>query len=277
MSRLQIAFLGPKGTYSHAVAEKYFGAAGTMVPLATIPDVCAYVAGQKNRRGIIPSENSSGGAIFETVDILLAGTPPVQIIEEVSLKVKLALLGRRNAPIKTLYSHFAPLEHCRGWIAEHLPGVRREGVTSTAVAAQQAALEPQSAALGNRRLAALYGLDVLACPVQADIPNITSFYAIGAAPADAKGKKIKTTLAVRLLNQPGALCTFLETFRAENVNLSAILSRPIRGCPKEYVFMIDVAGAPLSPRVGRALTAAAAASAEMRLVGSYPIHTPYSS
>jgi prephenate dehydratase len=61
---------------------------------------------------------------------------------------------------------------------------------------------------------------------------------------ESKGRKLakcnKTTLAVRLPNEPGSLCTFLETFRDQDVNLSRIISRPVRGCPKEYVFLVDI-------------------------------------
>ena len=272
----EVAYLGPEGTYSHLVAEKRFGRRCTLVPLPTIHDVCARVARDKTRRGIVPIENSSGGAIYETVDILLEGSPRVQIEAELTLDVKLALLGRPGENIRTLYSHFAPLEHCAGWIRQHLPDVVKQGTSSTAVAAQHVLNETQTAALGSRRLAKLYGLSVLQYPVHVDIPNITAFLSIGARPTAIRGRA-KTTLAVKLLNEPGALCTFLATFREANVNLSRILSRPIRGCPREYIFLVDIEGAADRPEIKRVLTAARRAAAELRVVGSYPINREYKS
>lgn len=273
-----MAYLGPEGTYSHLVAEKRFGLGALLVPQPTILDVCLYVAAKSGRRGVIPFENSSGGAISETVDILLANCPRVRIGEELALNVKLALLGRKGKPIHTLYSHFAPLEHGATWIAENLPAVRKQSTPSTAAAARLAHEEPGAAALGSRRLAALCGLDILHYPVQADIPNITAFLTIGALPEPGARGRYKTTLAAKLPNQPGALCTFLETFRTESVNLSRIISRPVRGSPRAYTFLVDIDGhAAGSARVKRALAAAKKTCVELRVVGAYPVRPTYQS
>ena len=272
----KVAYLGPAGTYSHLIAEKRFGAECEYVAQSTILDICSYVSGRKGRCAVIPIENSSGGAIYETVDILLQGKPRVSIAEEVSLKVRLALLGHRDRPIKDLYSHFAPLEHCAAWIRENLPGVEKHPVSSTAVAGQLAADSEDAAALGNRRLARLCGLDILTFPVEAELPNITVFLVIGDVPPRAL-RHHRSTLAVTLRNEPGALCSFLETFRSHDVNLSRLLSRPIRGCPKEYAFLVDIDGAKDAPDVSAAIRAARRASATLRIVGSYGIGSEYKS
>lgn len=276
MARMKIAYLGPAGTYSHLVAEKRFRRQGDLLPMPTILDICSAVARSRVERGVVPIENSSGGAIHETVDILLTHRPRVYIEEELTLVVKLALLGRPNQRIEVLYSHFAPLEHCTEWLRRHLPRVQRRVVTSTAAAAQRAAAEQGAAALGNRRLAGIYGLNVLHYPVEADIPNITSFLVVTRRRADSQ-PAAKTTLAVRLPNEPGSLCTFLQAFKEEDVNLTRLISRPIRGCPREYAFLVDIKGGPASPRVTRAMTKARATSTQMRTAGSYGIHRPYTS
>jgi prephenate dehydratase len=276
MSKIEVAYLGPKGTYSHLVAEKRFGIKTDQVPLTTVHDICSYVSKKPSRRGIVPIENSSGGAIYETVDILLANDPPIHIEEELSLNVKLALLGKKNSKIKTLYSHFAPLEHCAPWIRKNLPCVARKVVTSTAVAAQRAADEDNSGSLGSRKLAQIYKLDILKYPVEVDIPNITTFLVISGRRFNPTGKS-KTTVAIKLPNKPGSLCDFLDKFRAENVNLSRLISRPIRGCPKEYAFLVDLEGSISLPKVKRALAAAKQTCAELRIVGSFPALRSYKS
>lgn len=273
---LNVAYLGPAGTYSHLIAEKRFGAGCRYIPQSTILDACTYVGRRKGRCGIIPIENSSGGAIYETVDILLEGTPRVKIVEEVSLNVRLALLGKRGRPVNHLYSHFAPLEHCAKWIHKNLPGVEKHPVSSTAVAGQLALDAEDGASLGNRKLAKLLGLDVMQFPVEAELPNITVFLVIGDVPARAL-RKHHTSIAATLLNQPGALCAFLETFRDHDVNLSRLLSRPIRGYPKEYTFFVDIDGQKEDPRVATAIRAARRASATLRVVGSYGIGPEYKS
>jgi len=276
MATTEVAFLGPIGTYSHLVAEKRFGKGHRLAPLPTILDVCSYVAKKPDRRGVVPIENSSGGAIYETVDILLGNRPRVHILEELSLNVKLALLGMPGEKVRYLYSHFAPLEHCAAWVARHLPKVEKRVVASTAAAAERAAAERNAAALGNRKLAGLYDLKVLRFPVQADIPNLTMFLAIGGR-RRIQPKAAKTTLAAQLPNVPGTLCTFLEAFRREDVNLSRIISRPIRGCPREYAFLVDITGHPALAPVRRAIDTANRTCTELRVVGAYPCHAAYRS
>jgi chorismate mutase/prephenate dehydratase len=273
----EVAYLGPEGTYSHLVAEKRYGHRCKLLPLPAILDVCAFVVRKPAvRRGIIPIENSSGGAIYETVDILLENRPPVCIQEELSLDVKLALLGRKGEKVKVLYSHFAPIEHCVTWLARRMPGVERRLVATTAIAAQRASVERNAASLGNRRLGRIWDLDVLQYPVQADVPNVTVFLAVGGTRRIVP-HAAKTTLAVKLPNRPGALCTFLEAFRNENVNLSRLISRPIRGSPREYAFLIDVDRPVAASAFRRALKVARQTCVEVKMVGSYPAHRAYAS
>jgi len=276
MPTIEVAYLGPEGTYSNFVATKRFGKKCKFVPLPTILDVCKYVSNRSTRRGVIPIENSSGGAIYETVDILLAGNPRVRIAEEMTLNVRLALLGRKGERISELYSHFAPMEHCATWIEEHLPKASKNVVSSTAIAAQRARETRGAASIGNRKQARIYGLDVLEFPVQADIPNVTAFLAIGQKP-ELTTSRWKTTLAVKLPNEPGSLCTFLEVFRDEAVNLSLLISRPQRGSPKEYAFLVDIDGAGKNLKVKRAMRAARKTCMELRTIGSYPLRRPYTS
>lgn len=276
MPRKDVAYLGPPGTYSELVARKQFGAKNNFVPLPSIHDVCSYVAKDPARRGIVPIENSSGGAIYEMVDILLANRPRVHVLEEISLNVRLALLGRKGERVKTLYSHFVPLDHCNSWLKKHLPRVDKESVPSTAMAAQRAWQQPHAAALGNRELAKVWNLDVIEYPIATDEPNITVFLAIGGK-IKTQPRANKMTLAVQLLNEPGSLCTFLECFRNEDVNLSRLLSRPMRGCPQQYIFLVDIQGNPAEANVKRALSAARKASSKLRVVGAYPSGKLYNS
>ena len=168
------------------------------------------------------------------------------------------------------------MEHSATWIRKNLPKVRREVVTSTAAAALHAAGHPEAAALGNRRLARMYNLNILHYPVEADIPNITSFLAISGGKT-APVRPNKTTLAAKLPNIPGSLCTFLEVFRNADVNLSRLISRPIRGCPKEYAFLVDIQGGTDKPHITKTIAAARKTCTELRVVGSYPARRHYKS
>jgi len=276
MIEREVAFLGPVGTYSHLVAQKQFGKNVRFHPLPTVLDVCTFAAKHPSARGIVPIENSSGGAIYETVDILLENRPHIYIEQELSLHVILALIGRRNEKTTKLFSHFVPLEHCNTWIKQTLPRVEKHAVSSTAVAALRAAAEWGGAALGSRTLAKLYGLDILEYPVETDMPNITTFYVVSGRKVTPE-KPTKTTLCVKIPNEPGSLYNLLGTFQSESVNLSRLISRPIRGCPREYAFLVDVSGGLHQPNVRSALTKARKLATEIRVAGSYPCRRSFRS
>lgn len=124
MAVTEVAYLGPIGTYSHLVAEKRYGRNCKMIALPTILDVCSFASGKTSRHGIVPIENSSGGAIYETVDILLANKPKVHIKEELSLDVKLALLGRGGRENQGSLLSFRPARTLRR-VAEAAPSESR--------------------------------------------------------------------------------------------------------------------------------------------------------
>lgn len=277
MSALQIAYLGPEGTFSHLVAKKRFGVSAKLLPQPSVFDVFAFVRGGKNRLGIVPIENSSGGTIYETVDCLVEEGAGVSILEDLSLNVRLALMGRRGETVATIYSHFVPMRHCEPWLREHFPSAKRVPVSSTAKAAELAAAEKESAALGTRDAAERNGLDVLEFPVHAAVPNITQFYLIGRAARAPVPRSNLTTIVVTLPNRPGGLCDFLECFKKPGVNLTRLLSRPIIGRHKAYLFLADIAGTPAQPAVKSALASARAASESLRILGVYPVRATYAS
>lgn len=273
---ITVAYLGPEGTFSHLVARKRFGQAARLVPQPSVYDIFAFVRGGANRIGIAPIENSSGGTIYETIDGLVEQAGKLVIGEELSLNVRLALLGRRGESIRTLYSHFVPLQHVQPWVRQHLPGVRQHRMSSTARAAEAAAAEAGSAALGTREAGKRYGLKVLQFPVHSEVPNITEFITVTRSKAPAP-RSTKTTLLVTLENRPGSLLDFLQAFKDSGVNLTRLLSRPIIGQPKSYLFVVDVQGTPASKPVQAALAKARSAARSLTVLGVYPVRKMYAS
>jgi len=276
MAKPSIAYLGPEGTFSHLVARKRFGASARLTPVAGIYEIFEHVKKGRGNLGVVPIENSTGGTIVETIDCLVANRGRVYLREELSLNVKLALLGHRGQKIRRLYSHFAPLQHCGPWIREHLPGVEKHEAASTAKAAEIAAGDPSAAALGTRAAAARYGLSVLKFPVHSTVPNVTELAVIGTAKDDPPGAR-KTSLVVMLANRPGSLFDFLEAFKKARVNLTRLISRPIVGQPKSYLFVVDLQGAPGRPVVRRALADARRAADALDIIGVYPVRKMYAS
>ena len=265
----EIAYLGPEGTYTHQIAEMRFGDNIRMIPESTIFDACEHVKTVPDSYAVVPIENSSGGTITSTVDLLL-NDPELTIMESMTLIVRLALLARKGADVKVIYSHFAPFKHCSKWLRENYPEAKCREVSSTAEGAVRASKEENAAVLGSKKLAELYDLEILHYPVEQEIVNETEFIAITSEKTRAGSNNgDRTSLAVELVHGPGSLCSFLIPFRDNNVNLTRIISRPIYGVPNEYAFYIDIRGNRDDDSVTSALKLAGDHCDSLRVIGSY--------
>jgi prephenate dehydratase len=269
-----VAYLGPEGTFAQLAAQKRFGADAKLIPALSIADVFELVAKKRAALGIVPIENSSGGTIYETVDRLVDNKNKLIVQEALSLNVRLALLGKDKKNIRVVYSHFAPLFHCKAWLLKKFPGVELVEQASTATAIQKAAATPRAAAIGNRAAAKRYGLKVLEFPIQQDIKNVTQFFVLGRQRAVSKDN-CKTTIVFTLPNHPGSLYDFLTPLKEDGVNLTRILSRPIIGQPDAYIFLADIAGTPGQSNVKSALQKAGRVAATIKNIGSYPVRKTY--
>ena len=276
-----VSYLGPEETYSHGVARRRFPAQGAvLVPCPDIRRVFDHVISRESRYGIVPIENSSGGTIEPTLDVLVDPDFPlaqIAILEQLSLDVKLALLARPDADaIGKIYSHPAPLAHCRDWLRARFPDAELCQTASTAAAAAQASREKGTAAIANVTAAEKHGLAVLHHPVAPEDLNVTQFFLLGGR-EDRSARCAKTSMTIEVEDRVGGLADLLQCFAGQGVNLTRIVSRVVRGRPGKYVFLIEINGAPGAAKVDAALKAAEAASDSLRNLGSYPVARTYSS
>ncbi len=271
-----IACLGPVGSFSYLLTEKRFP--GTPIePLVSVGDVFDFLATHPHAEGIVPIENSSGGFIIDTVDRLVDDRCPLWIQEELTLDVKLALLGHSGTPVEVIYSHPMPFFHADEWLKVHYPTARRVTRPSTAASAELAAAEPNAATIGPRQNALRYGLDLLHFPISGDVPNITQFFRLGHSPLPSSSAHNRSALIVELADKPGSLCLFLTPLSDAAINLKRLESRPLRGQPNKYRFFVEIEGSPAEPHVAAALDRAKADGATIRSVGSYTSGTFFES
>jgi len=263
-----VACLGPEGSFSHLLTEQCFSSI-TIRALASIGEVFDLLATQPNGLGIVPIENSSGGFVVDTVDRLVDVRSPLRIQEELTLNVRLALLGHLEQSVAVIYSHPMPFFHADEWLRRHHPEARRVSMPSTAAAAERAAKEPAAATIGSLRNAERHGLDVLHFPISGEVPNLTQFFLIGHQEATPSPEHNRTALVVELADRPGSLCLFLTPLSQAGINMKRLESRPIRGQPNQYRFYIEIEGSSAQPRVASALEQASAAGATIRSLGSY--------
>lgn len=265
---LSVAYLGPPYTFTHLGALRRFGTSANYVDCGSVQEVFEAVEKGAAQVGVVPVENSLGGAVPETLDCFM--TTDVSIVGEHYEPIHhcLASLGPMEG-IKRLHSHPQVLAQCRRWLRDNLPGVEIVNHSSTAAAAQTAANDPESAALASAEAAEAYGLKILVRNVEDYPNNRTRFLVLGRGACEPTGKD-RTSLLFATAHRAGALHEALTPFQKYGVNMTMIQSRPVRGRLWEYVFFVDVEGHATSPHVARALEEMRGLLPSLRILGSYP-------
>ncbi len=273
----RVAYLGPIGTFSHLVALRRFGSDAELISQPDVASIFDFLIESPTAKAVVPIENSSGGAIYDTVDLLIAHAGSIHVLEDLSLDVRLALLGHLGMEIQRVYSHFVPLRHHRDWLTKNFPQARVISVNSTALAAKKASSLRYAAALASPDAAPLYGLSILQFPIRPEAVNVTRFFVVGQRTSGqvAAAKRWKTSATFRLKNTCGSLHAFLGAFARNSVNLRMIISRPIPGSPESYVFVMEVDGSIEEPPAKKAFEKASIWCEELNLLGSYPCRPRY--
>jgi chorismate mutase / prephenate dehydratase len=266
---LDVAYLGPEGTFTQQAVLKHFGNAVKAVPVTTINDIFSVVEHGGCQFGVVPVENSTEGVISYTFDRFLGS--PLNICGEVEIEIHQNLMGlvEGMAQIQEIFSHQQSLAQCRQWLEKNFPQTKLTAVSSNAEAARLASVNQNTAAIAGRPAAELYHLDIIEKNIEDEPNNTTRFIIIGKQNSTSTGSD-KTSLVVSTGNQPGALYKILEPFARFGIGMLHIESRPSRQGLWEYVFFIDIEGHSEDEQVAKALDILRDNVSMMKLLGSYP-------
>jgi chorismate mutase/prephenate dehydratase len=266
---LQVAYLGPEGTFTQLAARQIFGLQARYRECATIEAVFEAVASKDTAYGVVPFENSTEGTVSMTSDALFEGD--LLIRQEFVLPVAHSLLSRATSlsQILMVYSHPQALAQCRSWIAKHLPKAQVIQTTSTAAAAREAQSDARAAAIAAEIAAEIHGIPVVRSNIQDRAENATRFVVLGREDAPPTGRD-RTTIAFGVADEKGALRRVLTVLEEADVNLTRIESRPNRRRAWHYIFLVDLEGHRTDPAVARALKAVRKATDFVKVIGSYP-------
>jgi chorismate mutase/prephenate dehydratase len=267
---LQVAYLGPEGTFTQGAAIKHFGHAAICVPQATIDSVFAQVESGACHYGVVPVENSTEGMVSHTLDTFMASS--LKISGEVELRIGLHLLaapGTSEGSITRICAHQQALAQCRTWLDKHWPAIPREAVSSNGEAARMAAQIPGVAAVAGDMAVERYALEKLASHIEDYADNTTRFLIIGREEVLPSGRD-KTSIVVASRNKPGALFSLLEPFMRANVSLTRIDTRPSRTEKWAYVFFIEFEGHLRDEKIAKIMVELEEQSIMLKALGSYP-------
>ena len=113
-----------------------------------------------------------------------------------------------------------------------------------------------------------FGLEVLAEDIQSSQVNATRFACVG---REMKSLRTPTKASIYFIldNQVGALNRILTSFANYQLNMSRIVSYPLKDRPFEYYFLADFEGAMDAEHLDKALADSREAARELRLLGIY--------
>ncbi len=272
----RIAFSGEPGAFAEDAVRAAFGEV-ERVGLAGFRPVFDEVAGGGSAAGVVPIENSVNGTVRENYDLLLEYRLEVRAEVVVPVRLVLAALpGERLDEIRRVYSHIQALGQAEAYLRTRPWELLTTYNTAGAGRLIVDRAERGSAAVLSPRAAGLFGLDILADPIQDVADNRTRFLIVArsgtALPPLRLGDRaaMRTTLVLAVRNEPGALLRVLAVFAARGLNMSTIESRPSRERAWEYVFWVDLDADRTAPATVAALADLEPVTTMIRVLGSYP-------
>ena len=272
----RVAFLGPKGSYSHLAARQYaarhfeqFIESGC----AKFADIFNQVETGQADYAVVPIENTSSGGINDVYDLLQHTS--LSIVGEMTITIDHCVLVSGTTDletIETVYSHPQPFQQCSKFLNRY-PHWKIEYTESTSAAMEKVAQanSPRVAALGSEAGGVLYGLQVLEHIEANQSQNITRFVVLARKAINVSDQvPAKTTLLMATGQQAGALVEALLVLRNHNLIMTKLESRPIHGNPWEEMFYLDIQANLESPQMQKALKELGEITRSMKVLGCYP-------
>ena len=268
----RLSYLGPEGTYTEEAATRYDPDA-TLVSYSTITAAANGVVAGEVDEAVLPIENSLGGAVAETLDLLIHQSG-LQIRNEIVLPIHHCIMAKHDtspADVTVVYSHPQSLVQCRGYLERNYPNARLvASLSNSAAVGDMQSSEETAAAIAGKRAAELYGANVLAQEIEDNPSNATRFVVMAHADHEPTGTD-KTSLCFDFNSDaPGILVVALGEFSNRSINLNKIESRPTRMGLGRYIFLVDIDGHRQDAKVIEALDALRGHALMLKVLGSYP-------
>lgn len=241
---MHVAYLGPRGSFTHHVAQQAFPEANLQA-FSTITEVIKAYESEIVDYSVIPVENSIEGSVHETLDYLFHQADIHAVAEIIQPIAQQLLATKAEKAIEVIYSHPQALAQGKQYIRSYYPQARLEITASTAYAARFVAQHPEEpyAAIAPMAAAEEYRLEVVAENIQEIDENFTRFWLLGKESPNLSlsAQEKKLSLALTLPdNLPGALYKAMSVFAWRGIDLTKIESRPLKTALGEYYFIIDI-------------------------------------
>lgn len=277
---IAVAFQGERGAFSHLAVLKFFGKNVRLLPLPNLPDVFNSLS-CRARFAVVPIENSRGGDVGETIDLLQ--TFDYKIVGEVILPVRQCLIIHKDSDlgkIRKVMSHPQAIAQCSRFLDMYGKGWQRVPAYDTAGAVKMIAEGKllDTAAIAGELACGIYGMKLAKMGIEDDPNNATRFIAISKAGTfdmrPRHGSYFKTSMIFQTVHRPGSLVAALGCLSERGINLLKIVSRPIQGKHWEYSFYLEFEGNIEDNKCDEAIKELKTKTTDLKILGSYLRHQP---
>ncbi len=246
-SSLTIAFQGERGAFSELAAKRSFNDGISLLACHSFADTFDAVSSGQAKYAVVPIENTLGGTIYDTLD-LLGMHPEMTIVGEAVIRVVQNLITLPDAElsdIKKVYSHPQGLSQSKKFLATELPEAEAIPFFDTAGAVAYIAKKKDKslAAIAGTPAAEYYGMKILRQNIETDASNFTRFYIISreenAELYRSEAKLNKATFLFSVSDDTGSLAAAISVFSSNGINMKKLESRPIPGKIWEFQFFAE--------------------------------------
>lgn len=278
MSPVRVAYLGPEGTFTHQAALAMAPQGAQLVPLPVVTDVYAQVESGSAQFGIVAIESTVEGYVVPSLDALVAARNVVAV-DETFVAVSFDAFvrsGSENTAKTEVMAHPVGLAQCQEFISAN--GLEPIPASSNAAACRD--VQDHQIALGPALCGELYGLALHAKDVSDFAGARTRFLLItdrGQARASfdelrsGSAPLMRSMLAVTpRATGPGVLARISGALGERGVNMSSLITRPLKALEGKYTFIVTLDGAPWEDDLHDVIEGLLAAGDAVKTLGVFP-------
>ena len=266
----RVVFQGTEGAYGQAAMRQFFGEDVNCFHVRTFRDAMEAIEEGAADYAVLPIENSTAGPVIEMYDLLdefenyIVAETILPIVHTLS-----GLPGTKLSDIQRVYSKTEALMQTSRFLDEH-SGWQRISVVNTAIAAKKVLKDQDisQAAVCSAYAAKVHGLEVLVDGINDDADNSTRFIVVTNQKVFLRDAS-KISIRFELPHQSGSLYRILSHFIYNDLNMSKIESRPVKGRPWEYCFFVDFEGNLEEAAVKNAIRGLREEAQNLKILGNY--------
>jgi prephenate dehydratase len=245
---IKIATLGPKGTFTELAAKKYIERFQSNAKIVFYPTTAKsfHAVGKECDLGIIPIENTLDGYVQSSLDLLLGSD--LKIMYELILPIQFSFVSNSLdiSEVQKVYAQFKTQGQCSKFL-EQFASTQIVITESNGASFEQVkkGILGEGAVIPKHILKTEDEFPLIVKNVADSEDNETRFIVISKDPVLYEpGKRYKTSIAIITndADKPGILSEILNEFSRNEINLTAIISRPTKRMLGKYHFFIDKEG-----------------------------------